>query len=68
MRVSIRLGVSAIDRQQMVDKFNELQALLRIETRAVERERLQLSIDALTEAVKQSVRQHNERLERREEV
>lgn len=49
-----------IDKQQMVDKLNELQAQIRHETRAVERERLQLSIAALTESVRKSVREHNE--------
>ncbi|MFT9116525.1 MAG: hypothetical protein ABF497_05290 [Sporolactobacillus sp.] len=52
-----------MDRNQMVDKLNELQHQLQNETRAVERERLQLSIAALTEAVRKSVREHNERRE-----
>ncbi|MFT8928490.1 MAG: hypothetical protein ABF969_04050 [Sporolactobacillus sp.] len=49
-----------IDRRQTVDKLNELQAQLRKETRAVERERLRLSIDALADAVKKSVHEYNE--------
>lgn len=53
-----------MNRQQMVDKLNELQAQLRHETRAIERERLQLSIAALTESVRKSVHEHNRNVER----
>lgn len=49
----------------MVDKLNELQHQLKAETQAVERERLKLSIDALTKAVKKSVREQNGCVKRR---
>nr|DAL87911.1 MAG TPA: hypothetical protein [Caudoviricetes sp.] len=44
----------------MVDKLNELQHQLQAEKDPLERERLQLSINALTDAVKRGVREHNE--------
>lgn len=50
----------------MVNTLNELQRQLKAETDPVEREQIQMSIDALTEALKRNVREHNEHVERSE--
>ncbi|WP_162297109.1 hypothetical protein [Sporolactobacillus pectinivorans] len=42
-----------------MDKLNALQHQLRAETNPIERERLRLSIEALTKAVRKSVYEHN---------
>lgn len=54
-----------MDKSEMVTKLNGLQHRLKVSRDIVERERLQLSIDKLTAALKRSVREHNKQLERR---
>lgn len=63
--VNTRKGVRTIDRKQMVDRLNTLQRLLKSTWDPVEREQIQMGINALTSSLKQKVHDHNAELEKR---